>query len=110
MNASTTALGAWIRPRPRTVVRAMPWWRIPAYPAAFLSLYIVLLWADSGIPLGMLWRPMAVAIIASGLLTLLASAITGDRDRGALIATCLLLTLLTSSDPLALILLFVAIG
>ena len=80
------------------------------YPAAFLPQYVVLLWADSGIPLGMLWRPVAVAVITSMVLTVACAWLTGDRDRGALAATCLLLTLLTSSDPLALILLVVAAG
>jgi len=110
MNASATALGAWFRPRPRPDVRPIAWWRIPAYPVAFLALYVVLLWADSGIPSAMLVRPLLVVAGASVLLTLVAAGITADRDRGALIATCLLLTLLTSSDPLAIVLVGVALG
>ena len=110
MSASVEAFGARIRPGARAELRSVPWWRIRLYPAAFLPLYVVLLWADSGIELSTLVRPLLVAGAASILLTLLCSFLTGDPDRGAFAAACLLLTLLTSSDPIALLLSVVALA
>ena len=88
------------RPWWRTIPTA-PWWRIPLYPAAFLSAFVLVSWAGGGIPVMMLARPLVVAIGLPLGLTAILAAILRDRDRAAIIATAVTLILLTSDDRTA---------
>ncbi len=97
------------RPWWRTIPAA-PWWRIPLYPAAFLTAFLLVSWAGGGLPLTILVRPLIVAVGLPLGLTLLISAILLDRDRAAVIATAATLILLTSDDRTAVALGIVAVA
>ena len=88
----------------------LPWWRIPLYPAAFLSASVLVTWGTEGLPLAMLIRPFLVAIGLSLGLTLLCAALLRDRDRAGLVASSLLLCLIAADDRLAIVLALAAVG
>ena len=86
-----------------------PWWKIPLYPAAFLTAFVLVSWAGGGIPVTMLVRPLVVAIGLPLGLTAILAAILRDRDRAGIIATTATLTLLTSDDRTAMALVIVTV-
>ena len=86
------------------------WWRIPLYPAAFLTAFVLVSWAGGGVPVTMLVHPLIVAIGLPLGLTAILAAILLDRDRAAIIATAATLILLTSDDRTAIVLGIVSLG
>jgi len=78
-----------------------PWWRIPLYPAAFAAAFVLIAWGNAGLPLTMLVRPLAVAVLATLGLTLLVALVLGERDRAALVASSVIGALVVSDDRLA---------
>lgn len=87
------------------VSRAYPWWRIPLYPATFLAAFVVLTWANAGLPVAMVVRPLLVAAVVPLVVTLIVASVLRDRDRAALVVTLLVLLLLSSDDRFAVIVL-----
>ncbi len=88
---------------------SIPWWRIPLYPAALSSALVVMVWGHAGLATSMLIRPLAVAV-ATGLgLTLLFAALLRDRDRGAMLASVLILIAIATDDRMALVLVIGAV-
>ena len=101
MTPVTAGAGTALRTREWPTPRAMPWWRIPLYPAAFGCAVVLMTWAQGlGLHPILLVRPMAVAIGAALGLTLLVAAVLRDRDRGATVASIGILAVLTSDDRL----------
>ena len=83
---------------------AMPWWRVPLYPAALSSALVVMIWGHAGLDTSMLIRPVVVAVALGLGLTLAFSALVSDRDRGAMLAAIVVLALLATDDRLAAVL------
>ncbi len=75
-----------------------PWWRIPFYPIAFPSVLVTLIWAGAGLPPIAGVRPLLVALVIGVVVTFLCCAVTGDRDRGGVLATVVLIGLI-ATDP-----------
>ena len=89
--------------------RRYRWWRIPLYPAAFLSAFVLLTWANAGLPVTMVLRPLLVVVIASLGATLAVAALLLDRDRAGLVVSALALLVLSSDDRTAIVLALVAV-
>ena len=66
--------------------RRYPWWRIPLYPASFLTAFILLTWVERRPAAMAMVRPLARRGRASSLVTtLLVAAVLLDRDRAGLV-------------------------
>jgi hypothetical protein len=63
------------------------------HPALFAAGYVLLSYANLPTPISGLWRPLAVAMIAALLLSLLLAVLTRSRSLGALLATSVVLAL-----------------
>ena len=92
----------------RTGPRA--WWRIPIYPAAIPVAVIVSAWAAAAIHPAAIFRPLAFAVVASFVLTLVMVGVCRSRDLGALAATGLLVAILASAVQLASLIVLLAVG
>jgi hypothetical protein len=88
--------------------RSFGWWRIHLYPVVFPAVMVVLAWATAGIHPALLLRPLLVAIVASLTVTLILTWAAGDRGRGAILATLVLVALILPDERLALVVLALA--
>ena len=104
MTPVTAPAAAAARTRQVSTLAVIPWWRIPLYPAALSSALVVMIWGHAGLATGMLLRPLAISVAAGLGLTLLCAAILKDRDRGAMLASIVILIGITTDDRMAFVL------
>lgn len=88
--------------------RARRWWQIGWYPLAAPIAFIVLIWSSAALHPVWLVRPLAFAIVATVLLSLVLAALVADSDRGTLAAWAIVVGLVVDDLRLTALLVLVA--
>ena len=76
------------------------WWRIRPYPMVFPAALVFLAWASASLHPAVLLRPLVVTVVVSLVVTVVATWLAKDRDRGALWSTVLLIMLIATDGRL----------
>jgi hypothetical protein len=82
----------------------LPWWRIPLYPIAFLDALVLLTWANAGLHLDLVVRPLLVATAVVLVIEFCLAGLLLDRDRAGMIATVIVLGFISTDDRVAILL------
>ena len=89
-------------------VVSVAWWRIHPYPVVFPAVFVVLAWATAGIHPALLTRPLVVTVVVSIAITLFLTRAAGDRNRGAILATLVLVAFILPDERIAIAVLALA--